>query len=145
MAIFPKFSFSPFCHFSPGEKVFLPYRQKLGNYRGFYRVGEKSANPDLVYKDDNARLHRARMETEEIERMEWPTVSRDMNPIENMWSEVTRTMDASANQPTNLAELQQAVIDAWQALRLQTLATLIDNMPRRVQALYDARGGHTKY
>ncbi len=68
-----------------------------------------------------------------------------MNPIENLWFEVTRTMDASANQPTNLAELRQAVIDAWQALPLQTLATLIDSMPRQVQALYDARGDHIKY
>ena len=54
-------------------------------------------------------------------------------------------MDASANQPTNLAELRHTGIDVWQALPLQTLATLIDSMPRRVQALYDARGGHTKY
>jgi len=44
-------------------------------------------------------------------------------------------MDARANQPTNLAELRQACIDA----------ILIDIMPRLVQALYDARGGHTKY
>ena len=64
---------------------------------------------------------------------------------ENLWSEVRRTMDASANQPTNLAELRQAVVDAWQALPLQTIGTLIDSMPRRVQALFGARGGHTKY
>jgi len=62
--------------------------------------------------------------------MEWPVVSPDMIPIENLWSEVTRMMDASANQPTNLAELRQAVLDAWQALPLQILATLIDSMPR---------------
>ena len=82
------------------------------------------------------------MENEGIEQMEWPAVSPD---IENMWSGVARTMDASANQPTNLAGLHQAVIDTWQALPLQTLASLIDSMPRRVQALYDASGGHTKY
>jgi len=65
-----------------------------------------------------------------------------MNAIENLWSEVTRTMDASANEPTNLAELQQPVINTLQARPLQTLATLIVSLPRRVQALYDARGGH---
>jgi hypothetical protein len=54
-------------------------------------------------------------------------------------------MDASANQPTNLAELQQAVIGACRDLPLQTLANLIDSMHPRVQALYDARGGNTKY
>ena len=85
------------------------------------------------------------METEGIEQMEWPAVYLDMNPIENIWSEVTRTLDASANQPTNLAELRQQVIDAWQALPLQTLATLIDSMRRRVQALYNTHGGHTEY
>jgi len=63
---------------------------------------------NFVYQDDNARPHRARtvvnfMETEGIEHMEWPAVSPDMNYIENPWSEVTRTMNASANQPTNLA------------------------------------------
>jgi len=105
---------------------------------------------NFVYQDDNARLHTVRtvvsfIETEGIEHMDWPAVSPDMNPIENVWSEVTHTMDASANQLTNLAELRQAVIDAWQALPLQTLATLIDSIPRPVQAVYDASGCHTKY
>ena len=105
---------------------------------------------NFVYQDDNARSHIARtvvnfMETEGIEHMECPAVSPDLNPIENLWSKVTHTMDSSANQPTNLAELRQAITDAWQALPLQTLATLIDSMHRRIQALYDARSGHTKY
>ena len=76
---------------------------------------------NLVYQDDNARPHRARIvvnfvETEGIEDMEWPAVFPDMNYIENLWSKVTHTMDASVNQPTNLAELRQAVVDAWQVL-----------------------------
>jgi len=88
----------------------------------------------VVYQDDNARPHRARtmvnfMETEGIEHMESPAVSPDMNHTENIWSEVTRTMDASANQPTNLAVLRQEANDAWQALPLQTLPTLIDSIP----------------
>ena len=44
------------------------------------------------------------METEGIEHMEWPAVSQDMYPMENLWSEVARTIDARANKPTNLAE-----------------------------------------
>jgi hypothetical protein len=89
----------------------------------------------FAYQDDNARPHRARtvvnfVENEGIEHMIWPAMSPDMNPIKNMWSEVTHTMDASAKQPTNLAELRQTVIGAWQALPLQTLPTLIDSIPR---------------
>jgi len=37
-------------------------------------------------------------------------------------------MESSANQPTNQAELRQAVIDAWQALPFQTLSNLIESM-----------------
>jgi len=49
-------------------------------------------------------------------------------------------------QPTtNLAELRPTVIDACQVLPLQTLTNLINSRPRQVQALYDARCGHTKY
>ena len=56
---------------------------------------------NFVYQDDNARPHTARtvvtfMANERIEHKEWLAVSPDMNPIENMWSEVTRTMDTSA-------------------------------------------------
>jgi len=50
MAIFPKFSF---CPFSSGQKVFLLYQQKLGNYRGFYHDGEKPANP--AGKEDSTK------------------------------------------------------------------------------------------
>ena len=65
---------------------------------------------NFVYQDDNDKPHRARtvvnfMETEGIEHMEWPAVSPDMNPMENLSSELTSTMDARANHPTNLAEL----------------------------------------
>ena len=56
------------------------------------------------------------METEGVEHMEWPAGSPDINPIQNMSSEVTRIMDASPNHPTILEELRQAAIDAWQTL-----------------------------
>ena len=62
-----------------------------------------------MYQDDYARPQRAGtvvnfMETEVIEHMEWPAVSPDMNHIGNKWSEGTNTMDARANQATNIAE-----------------------------------------
>jgi transposase len=88
--------------------------------KSYYHLPVRHLGILLCTRMKNVRPHRARtlvnfVETEGIEHMEWPAVSPDMNPIENLWSEITRTLDASANQPTNLAELRQAVIDACMA------------------------------
>ncbi len=85
------------------------------------------------------------MEEEGIKHLPWPAMSPDMNPIENLWAEVSRTMNESVIQPTNVPDMRQAIIDAWDAIPIDTLASLVDSMSRRVQALYRARGGHTKY
>ena len=105
---------------------------------------------NFVYQDDNAPPHRARtvndfLNNEGVERMDWPSISPDMNPIENLWAEITRIINNLDHQPTSVAELRQDVMDAWANIGVDTLRTLAEGMPRRVQALQAARGGHTKY
>lgn len=105
---------------------------------------------NFVYQDDNAPAHRARtvaafLQDQGVERLPWPACSPDMNPIENLWAEVTRRINNLARQPTNVAELRQALMDAWADIPLNTLTTLSEGMPRRVEALRAAAGGHTRY
>lgn len=105
---------------------------------------------NFVYQDDNATAHRARrvvqfLDNENVERMEWPALSPDMNPIENLWADMSRMLGDMDNQPTNLAELTQAVIACWRDIPQETLRHYVEGMPRRVRALQLARGGHTKY
>lgn len=119
------------------ETAMLPFA------RGFFRA-------NFVFQDDNAPAHRARtvtnfLENQEVEHMGWPACSPDMNPIENLWAEVTRRLSKLEQQPTNVRELQQAVIDAWAAIPLDVLRSLAEGMPRRVEALRAARGSHTTY
>ncbi len=80
-----------------------------------------------------------------VETMVWPACSPDMNPIENLWAEVTHRINILAHQPTNVHELHQAVMDAWADIPVNILRTLVGSMPRRVQALRIARGRNTKY
>ena len=53
---------------------------------------------NFVYQDDNAPAHRARtvgtfLEDQGVEHLPWPACSPDMNPIENLWAEVTRKIN----------------------------------------------------
>lgn len=105
---------------------------------------------NFVFQDDNATPHRTQMirdflEQEGVEHMGWPALSPDMNPIENLWADLSRALTNLDDTPTNVADLTQAVINCWRDIPVQTLTTLVASMPRRVRALYNARGGHTKY
>ena len=101
---------------------------------------------NFVYQDDNAPAHRARtvgtfLEDQGVEHLPWPACSPDMNPIENLWAEVTRRINNLDHQPTNVNELRLAVNDAWADIPLNTQTTLSEGMPRRVEALRAAAGG----
>ena len=103
-----------------------------------------------MFQDDNAPAHRARtitnyLEQQGMEHLEWPAVSPSMNPIENVWAEMTRYMNKLDVGPTNLLELGQVIDDAWHNIAVQTLATLVESMPRRLEALCQSRGGYIKY
>lgn len=105
---------------------------------------------NFVFQDDNAPAHRARtvaafLQNQGVEQLPWPAYSPDMNPIENLWAEVTRGLNNLEHQPTNVDELRQAIIDVWAAIPVNTLRNLSEGMPRRVEALRAAAGGHTRY
>ena len=45
----------------------------------------------------------------------------------------------------NKEELVGQVLSVWDALPQETIASLIDTMPRQLSACLKAKGGHTKY
>ena len=103
---------------------------------------------NCIFQDDKAHPHLARMfqdsfQDNGIEHMEWPSLSPDMTPFENLWAVLTRQIDNS-NQPTLVAELRQALINSWKAFHGQTLQNLVNSMHRQVRALLHTSRGHTK-
>ena len=99
---------------------------------------------------DNARPHTARSTVRVLVQgpvrvIGWPAWSPDMNPIEHMWDVLERRIRAHQPRPHNLLELRQALLREWNAISIREVNWLIGSVRRRVRALHQARGGHTRY
>ena len=75
----------------------------------------------------------------------WSAQSPDLNPIENLWDEIKRSVKNEKRKPKNLNELERLVKKTWRSIPQDKIKRLVESMPRRVQAVIDANGGPTKY
>ncbi|CAH1992033.1 unnamed protein product, partial [Acanthoscelides obtectus] len=80
-----------------------------------------------------------------VDILDWPGNSPDMNPIENVWEFLKSEVTMKA--PTTKQELINILNDTWKynpELKIK-IQNCISSMPRRVEAVLAAKGGHTKY
>ncbi|GFT91504.1 transposable element Tcb2 transposase [Trichonephila clavipes] len=102
------------------------------------------------FMDDNAPCHRTvaaeqRLESEDIERMDWPARSPDLIPIEHVWDFLGRRLAARTLPPVTIRELRLALQDEWAAMPQQLIDTLILSMDRRCETCVTVRGDHIRY
>ena len=78
-----------------------------------------------------------------IKPLEWPPQSPDLNPIENLWAILDNKVDKTdvTNKQTYFAALERA----WNELDPRYLRNLVESMPKRLQAIIKAKGGHIDY
>uniref|UniRef100_A0A8R1E580 Tc1-like transposase DDE domain-containing protein n=1 Tax=Caenorhabditis japonica TaxID=281687 RepID=A0A8R1E580_CAEJA len=83
-------------------------------------------------------FHRRRVDV-----LDWPSQSPDFNPIEPLWEELERRLKGvrAPNVDQKFAQLEAA----WKTIPLSVVDTLLDFMPRRCQAVIDAKGFATIY
>ena len=75
----------------------------------------------------------------------WPANSPDLNPIENLWHILRSNIQKRVPRPMKKEDLVAAVQEEWAKLDMAKVNSLIESMPRRLQAVIDAKGGSTKY
>ena len=103
---------------------------------------------DYIFMQDNAPCHRAQyvtdwFEEQQVSVMSWPAQSPDLNPIENLWDHMERKLrDMPCTTKEGLWENLQHI---WSSIPSDTIQNLVQSMPKRVEAVIEAHGGHTKY
>ncbi|KAG3145294.1 hypothetical protein PI126_g13796 [Phytophthora idaei] len=105
---------------------------------------------DFVFQQDNASIHASRetkqfLEKNEVITMVWLARSPDCNPIENVWSSMAAKVYAHGHQYRTVAELEEAVLAAWDAIGQEYLLKLVESMARHCLAVIKQKGGLTKY
>jgi hypothetical protein len=77
--------------------------------------------------------------------MPHPTSSPDVILIEPLWHNLKEHICARPHIPTTLDELKSAIYEAWDQLTVEDVDSHAKTMEEWVQAVLQAKGGHTKY
>ncbi|GFU19969.1 transposable element Tcb2 transposase [Trichonephila clavipes] len=122
------------------NEILLPYVRLFRGAMGL----------QFLFMDDNAPCHRTvaaeqLLESEDIERMDWPARSPDLNPIEHVWDFLGRRLAARTLPPVTIRDLRLALQDEWAATPQQLIDTLILSMGRRCETCLAVRGDHIPY
>ncbi|GFW22684.1 transposable element Tcb2 transposase [Trichonephila clavipes] len=122
------------------NEILLPYVRLFRGAMGL----------QFLFMYDNAPCHRTvaaeqLLESEDIERMDWPARSPDLNPIEHVWHFLGRRLAARTLPPVTIREIRLALQDEWAAMTQQLIGTLILRMGRCFETCLAVRGDHIPY
>lgn len=137
-----------------GDIVFLP---KKVNSEVYKRLLEKQkatfaelSRGEPIFQQDNAPIHNAKIIKDwflmnNIEKLDWPALSPDLNIIENIWGLLSRKVYADGKQYSAIQELKTAIELAWKEITQETIQNLYHTIPNRMFEVIKGQGGITKY
>ena len=112
---------------------------ELSEERGLAQVMEDGAP---IHRCKTAKAFRSSVKMDVFEH---PAQSPDMNPIEHLWYQLKRKINHRERRPHNVKELKRALLEEWEKIDQDLINSLIDSMPRRVEALLGCKGTSTRY
>ena len=133
---------------------FLPKGTTMNGVRYLEMLQEKLQLHMVFHKcttfmQDGAPCHRSKivskfLKKKKIKTIDWPGNKPDLNPIENLLSLLKNKV--ADRQPTRDQEMETAIKLVWiHEITPEYCRNLVQSMPRRLQAVLNNRGGHTKY
>lgn len=85
------------------------------------------------------------LRSKNIEVLECPAISPDLNPIENLWGILARKVYAKGRQFTTVEQLKDAIRKEWTNVPVLELHKLINSMPDRIFEVINKDGASTHY
>ena len=124
------------------------YVELLEDYLLPFALGEH--DDAYVFMQDNAGPHRAHLVKDwfkhaEVEVMDWPAKSPDLNPIENIWGALARMIYADGRQYRTVEALKMAILSCWDKISLSCIQRHIASMPKRCMDLLKSDGDKIIY
>jgi len=128
------------------------------NAKAYLNVLEKAFPPlenffnhlPWTFQHDNAPIHTARvvksfLKDKNVETLNWPPYSPDLNIIENVWGWLARKVYESGKQFSTKEELIDAIQRAWATISLDYIKSLYDSLPNMIYEVILNKGGSTHY
>jgi transposase len=112
--------------------------------------GVAIGGPGWIFQQDNAPIHVSHssmqwLQEHGVRTINWPALSPDLNPIENIWGIMVRKVYANGRQFQNVTELKNAIIAAWGSIRRNLREKLSRSMHGRCIKVLQANGGSCKH
>lgn len=103
---------------------------------------------DFVFQHDNDPKHTAHSVKNQLSKnvrnfLEWPAQSPDLNPIEHLWDHLDKKI--RYHTISNINQLKSVIENEWNQISSDVTSNLVNSMPKRLQAVLQAKGYTTKY
>ncbi len=104
----------------------------------------------LIFMQDNCSIHKAKtvmdhLAQKEIQTLDWPPQSPDLNPIENVWAIIKQKLYQNNRPPATKDELIRQVFEIWESFDETLLQRLSDSFPKRLRDVITKKGQWLKH